>query len=374
MTVTTRWTPEEHVHAPRSHKALEDLADLLRSAGFTGERVARLLGASSPEDLLRNSAMYALWSHDREHDLVSTMPGLLVQLFVRNGEVAEHLYLATVPAELRRILESLGLAAVEDGRVTSQVSLSPFGPLLLLSDPVFRCRTASGGKPAMVPDPDPVMPPHGSTLLLHRHLQPHGRRLLDLGCGSGALGLISQAAEVSGVDVLPRAAAFSNLNAVLNRRPAGFRTGDYRSPLGPARSVDHLVFNAPGRAPGKDESEDPELFDPARLLREAAKNIVELLADGGLAQLLLIVAVPESRRDVAGLVRDRVPKLDRITGIRVTEAKDPSLGISARAISRGHIPPGCLLVEDPVGAAALMTALRRREIHEVRPVVLSIAT
>lgn len=73
------------------------------------------------------------------------------------------------------------------------------------------------------------------------------RSALDMGCGSGVLSLImaSYAEEVVGVDLNPRAIAFSRLNARLNGiSNAVYREGDLFSPVA-ARRFDRIVFNSP---------------------------------------------------------------------------------------------------------------------------------
>jgi SAM-dependent methyltransferase len=368
-----RWNPEGHTALAT---VLPDLGDELRASGFDGASAARLLGASGDADLLRNSTLYALWSHDRLAALAETAPGVLTQLFVRNGPVPADRYRTTVPARLRELLEAAELVRTDGTTVAAPVSISPYGRLHILSDPLFTCHDSPDGRPVTSTEPDPVMPPHVSTFLLLDHLRPRTGRLLDLGCGSGILGLAlaPEYTAVAGVDVLPRAAAFSRANAWLNRRSADFRTGDFRTGLGTPRSVDHVVFNAPGRAPRKDGPEDPDLLSPERLLKEATENIVAVLADDGLAQILLVVAVPEEHESPADIVRTWLPTPDRISDVTVAEVTDPALSISPKAIERMRIQPGCLLADNREDAEFLMTELRRRRIREVKPVILSITT
>jgi methylase of polypeptide subunit release factors len=88
--------------------------------------------------------------------------------------------------------------------------------MFFLSDPLFRCYESQGNRPVMTSVPNFVMPPHASSFLLLRQVEPIGGRLVDVGCGSGALGLLLSDHYHSsfGMDVNPRAVAYLKVTSI----------------------------------------------------------------------------------------------------------------------------------------------------------------
>lgn len=95
---------------------------------------------------------------------------------------------------------------------------------------------------------DPVMGPGATTQELARVIDEHpGPRVLDVGCGAGSLALVAAArgaTEVVGVDLHPRAAAYSRLNAALNELSIELHTGDLTAPV-KGRRFDLVVAQPP---------------------------------------------------------------------------------------------------------------------------------
>lgn len=153
----------------------------------------------------------------------------------------------------------------------------------------------------------------GTRLLLSAVRPRDAGRLLDLGCGYGAAGIVLAAraprARVLLVDINPRAAALAaeniNLNAVPN---AEARCGDGCAPVA-GMKFDVVVFNPPIRA-GR--------AVVLRLLGEARA----CLRPGG--RLYLVARTNQGARTLARrmtVLFDRVTEVERGGGYRVYEAR-----------------------------------------------------
>jgi tRNA1Val (adenine37-N6)-methyltransferase len=74
-------------------------------------------------------------------------------------------------------------------------------------------------------------------------------RVLDLGCGGGAVALLVQAAQpewaVEGLEVQPALAALARRNAALNGLPVTIHEGDWREPGLPAGAWSLVTCNPP---------------------------------------------------------------------------------------------------------------------------------
>ena len=82
---------------------------------------------------------------------------------------------------------------------------------------------------------------------LHRaDLVPPGTRVLDLGCGSGACGLVAAqyASDLVAVDISPSAVRCTRINAMLNNISIDVRQGDLFGPVENDR-FDVVLFNPP---------------------------------------------------------------------------------------------------------------------------------
>jgi len=139
---------------------------------------------------------------------------------------------------------------------------------------------------------DPVMGPGATTLELARTIGPGaGPRVLDVGCGAGSLALVAAArgaTEVVGVDLHPRAAAWSRLNASLNGLSIELHTGDLTAPVS-GRRFDLVLAQPPFVVKPPDVEATTYLHGGAMGDELAMRLLGELpgvLADGGEARVL----------------------------------------------------------------------------------------
>ncbi len=169
----------------------------------------------------------------------------------------------------------------------------------------------------------------GTRLLLEAVRPGDAGRILDLGCGYGAAGIVLAAraprSQVMLVDVNPRAVALAAENIQLNGvTNAEVRCGDGCAPVA-GTAVDLVVFNPPIRA-GR--------AVVLRLLGEARA----CLRPGG--RLYLVARTNQGARTLARLMTDlfdRVTEVERGGGFRVYEAR---AGTSGEPEARGGSPGG----------------------------------
>ncbi|MEV7010097.1 methyltransferase [Streptosporangium sp. NPDC051022] len=360
------WIPDAQVADAHGVPALRSLGQAFRDVGFTEDGTVRALSAESPAELLSNAAFYAFCSTDRVDELVTSAAGVMVQLFVRNGDVAWTRYARVVPAPLRGLLGTLGLVSSDGDVVTSTVSVSPVRSMYFLSDQLFR----TGARIAMSRRSTVVMPPHASSFELLDNLGAVDGRLVDVGCGCGvlALALGARCSSVAGVDLNPRAVAYSRANALVNGVEAGFHVADLRSDLDIGGPADHMLFNSP-TGPGHHAEAEIGWMSAEDALKFVVAAAPKVLRPGGRAEVLLILEVPEDRASASELVRGWLP---REPGVAVTELRRSPLSISAGAVARGRIDPGCLLADDAQEAMRLIAHLRARRIREVVPALVAL--
>ena len=143
---------------------------------------------------------------------------------------------------------------------------------------------------------DPVLFRSGAWFARHiaRRVQP-GERLLDLGCGSGVVGVLAQVAgaRVTATDINPRAVEAAQRNGILDARQ-----GDLLQPVH-GDQFDRICFNPPYfRGQGSDRGIDralyggPELEVMQRFLEQAPAH----LAPGGEGWMVLSERAPEALR------------------------------------------------------------------------------
>jgi 16S rRNA (guanine1207-N2)-methyltransferase len=171
----------------------------------------------------------------------------------------------------------------------------------------YRFRTAAGVFSKRAVD-------RGTRLLLAAVDPAGAERILDLGCGYGAVGIVMAArapqAHVTLVDINPRAVALAADNIRLNAVPnAQAQVGDGCAPVAGER-FDVILLNPPIRA-GR--------AVVARLVREAHA----CLRRGG--RLYLVARTSQGARTLARLMETvyaRVTEVERGGGFRVYEACD----------------------------------------------------
>ncbi|GAA3127056.1 methyltransferase [Streptosporangium carneum] len=360
------WNPEAHATRANGVSALLSLAGAFRDVGFTEAETVRALSAEDAADLLSNAAFYAFCSAGQVAELVTTPAGVMVQLFVRNGDVARDRYERVVPAPTRELLATLGLVSSDGDTVTSEVSVSPGRSMYFLSDQLFR----SDARVAIANRSTLVMPPHASSFALLDNLGAVSGKLVDVGCGCGVLSLVlrERCSSVVGVDLNPRAVAYSRVNAVVNGVEAGFGLADLRGDLDVGRLADHLVFNSP-TGPGHHEEAEIGWMTAQDALGLVVDTMPGVLRPEGAAEVLLIVEVPEDRSSATELVRSWLPPGTRAD---VVELRDSPLAASPQAVAGGRLAPGCLLADDAQEAVRLIDHLRANRIREVVPALVTL--
>jgi methylase of polypeptide subunit release factors len=188
-----------------SPEARESVRRLLAEVGYSEEGVSSLLRAASVGDALRAGRL-VLARRTVGGSALETM----VRLFLGSLDVPE--------AETRAALGANALAALDESHliervgeaVRATVRLTPFRGFVIASDRAERHRSRAF---------DFVLAPGAVTgILADLTIRRPVGSALDLGCGSGALGLLAaaHARRVAALDVSARAVAFSRFNAELN--------------------------------------------------------------------------------------------------------------------------------------------------------------
>jgi release factor glutamine methyltransferase len=176
--------------------------------------------------------------------------------------------------------------------------------------------------------PEGVVPPADSSLELARYLfSVRGKSVLDLGCGTGILGIVASklgAREVTATDISPAAVECTRGNAQRNHAPVSVRAGDLFDPVR-GQKFDLIVTHPPQmpappgvRGPGFAGPDgllyfDPILLQALKYLEEGGQLLTLLgsLADtkrfeGLLSESFRFRALPKSRRELAREELDRL--------------------------------------------------------------------
>ncbi|WP_416903559.1 methyltransferase [Micromonospora echinospora] len=352
---------------------LSGLSDLLREVGFTETTVVELLEALGLQDLLSRSLEYALLSDGTANHLITTAAGLLTQLFVRNGWAPLDVYRARLPIALRHRAEMLGLVSVAGAWVKGHVSISPLSGQHFLSDQLFTL--ARSGEPSFRRRSDIVMPPHASTMALHDAASRDGawKHLVDLGCGCGVLAVTlgGSYGMVTAVDCNPRAVAYTRANAILNGVDLMAETVDVTKQRVPVSGSAHLIFNSPTSIPYRPDVGEPGIMSPELALRRVLAQFPTRGPAGGLAQVYMVVEVPNRYGSAEQLVRDWLTgaQFDRV---EVREQHDSPVAIPTEMILTRSIEPRCLLLKRGDDAPVLADYLRERGTREVVSAVVSV--
>ncbi|MCA9656156.1 MAG: methyltransferase [Myxococcales bacterium] len=213
--------------------AMEDpvIADLrvaLREASFDDAFLARC-EAIAPRmlDAVRLPIVH-WWLRDH-----SSPAATLAQLWAYGDAVSEEALRRALPDGLVPALEGARLIRRGDDGWRGTMRLVPFEGLWVASDEMH--------------GDDPVMGPGATTDELARAIPSRAGRVLDVGCGAGSLALVAAArgaTEVVGVDLHPRAAAWSRFNAALAELPLELHTGDLTAPV-KGRRFDLVISQPP---------------------------------------------------------------------------------------------------------------------------------
>ena len=246
------------------------LADALRAADYTADRVVELLG---------DEAAGALARGERVPALRATTGGSAVETLTR-------LFLLGTTEPAAAVEKALPVSALleQDGAgFRAAVDLRPYEDWWVVSDLGTDVR------------PGPLRPDHvlgvGSasiTLANATIRRPVGTALdLGTGCGIQALHLSRHAGRVTGTDLLPRALAMAKLTARLNGLDWDLREGDLLDPVA-GETYDLVVSNPPfvvGPGDGGFVYRDSGLAGD-EVCRRLVRGVPAVLAEDGWCQLL----------------------------------------------------------------------------------------
>jgi methylase of polypeptide subunit release factors len=217
---------------------------------------------------------------------------ILVALFLFRQRVpVETLARALGPGELDAFLEMRVLER-EEGSFSSHVLLFPADGLLVATDRL-----------GLEPGFNKVMPLFPESFDLARlTIRRPSERALDLCAGSGIHALLASrhCREAVGVDLSPRAAAFSGFNAWLNDiGNVRFLAGDLYAPLEPGTRFDLVTANPPynpeiDSAAGEDYHSGGESGE--EVLEQILRGLPERLSPAGLGQIITLLIDREGER------------------------------------------------------------------------------
>lgn len=345
-------------------RAVDDLPERLADAGFTSTEIAARLGERDMRGVLANVAWHSLvYAHTA--DPPSGPPDVLLRLFVLGMPVPYQQFATHIPAELQETMHALDFVRTVGAFAEGTVSLSPLSGTILVADQLFSNDIPRGGDIEFTAGT--VMPPHASTfLLLDNACRPFGARIVDLGCGSGAVGLLipDTYQEILGIDIDPRAVAYARLNALLNRTTAEYRVGDARSPATERAGADRLLFNSPS-GPALDDLGQMTAEEAVRATVTSAR---ELLVSGGRASLFAVLEVTTDRDTTRYQVAEWLGPHVAERRIRLLES--PHYSITAEAIRTSTLDGRNALLRGQGSRDALWDYLTERKIREITPAVV----
>ncbi|MGH8875840.1 MAG: methyltransferase [Stackebrandtia sp.] len=358
--------------AANTNATLADLRSMLADARFTGDQVADILDAADIRQVIANPAIHAFLLDPAQPRLATTPSGMLVQLFILNRILPAGLAERALGSDLHTELLHSGLLVHDAGSCHATVSITPFEGRLFLSDRIF---TSAGQHQVTKSDAiNLCMPPHASSLLTLDGVSQPGSRLLDVGCGSGFIGLVAQAGDgrLSGIDLNRRCIDFAYANAAINDVPADFDTADYRShaPTDDRKYTD-IIFNAPGLPDTSEGEQELGREAPEALLTHMARAMVQLLGAGGKAHVNVLIEIPEGFSAAVDVV-DSWLSGSEVADFSVHEHRAPEFAVTRDQIARGRLSGRTLLVSSPSEAGPVVDGLRRRGIAEVVPAVVTL--
>jgi methylase of polypeptide subunit release factors len=261
------------VPTPLDRLSARRLRDFLADSGFTPHALAGHLGSARPA-ARRGALPFLLYRTSGQ-----TVLQALMRWFVLGRPIESSTAGQIFKNQDLTLLLRANLLEEKEGRILPQVVLLPFEHGWIASDLVSY--SASN---------DFVIPINTTTEALHYWTIPAPvESALDLGTGSGALGLqmARTCRQVVCTDLNPRAIDFARFNASLN--DAGnveFVLGDGFRPVS-GRRFDRIVCNPPffiTPAGEKMYSENPEPLDG--FCRKLIRQAPTVLSEGGTLQML----------------------------------------------------------------------------------------
>ncbi len=339
------------------------LIDELRDHGYDEDSVASLL-AVEPAQISGQTARLAFYLGDSP-ELEQSALGVLVRLLLFGSAANQDEVEARLPGRLIGRLLAAGVVQRDGREMTATMSVTPYGGLLILADPL----TDSLG--TLRYDGSLVMPPHESTTLTLDGVDLRfGDHVLDLGCGSGAIALRLAAAGhlAAGTDINPRALRFSRLNAAANRLavPFGAAPDVYAT-----RTFDQLVFNSPtgpAYTPRQGLAEIPmSVAEAIAVVRRTARRAMRR---GGTVTIFLIAETTGSDDSAEG-------KLSRGVGSDFSMVSLEALPAAAFTVTEEDIKQRRLnhlnvLVPSSAEAADLFIHLEAAGVRGLRPYRLTL--
>ncbi len=233
--------------------ALAVLREALRAAGYDQDALKRTLGINYPDDIgILNRVPAILRLRDDRSELARAVRLFFLEADETAADATKLLSRAGV-----EVLARVGLLQQRGGRVRTRLRVDPIGDRLLLADRRFRdvdraalSLSRAAGHPSLggMTGTDPVYPPSADSIILREAVVAvAGGSGLDLCTGSGvqALAQAAVAADITAVDINPRAVAVARLNARLNAASnVDVQLGNLYAGV-PRRRFDTIIANPP---------------------------------------------------------------------------------------------------------------------------------
>src|SRR6266542_1033450 len=257
---------------------IAELGEIMRAAGFTGERVREALGAEGALVARASDRLVQMRKLAGQGPLGTFARLFVLDVPVTTAEAAE----AVAPLPLER-LSSLGLVETHGDEVTALIRIVPHDDLLIASD-----RRLESGAPTR---PDYVAGVHAPSLTLsHLTVRRPVDTALDMGCGCGIQAILASrlSERVVATDFNHRAVDIARFNAGLNGAVnVEVREGSYFEPVESSR-FDLIATNPPYVI----SPESEYLFRDSGLpgdtvSRQVVEQAPSVLAEGGFATMLV---------------------------------------------------------------------------------------
>jgi SAM-dependent methyltransferase len=336
--------------APRfdavSPESIAALAGALARGGFH-ERFLGRCEAVAPQmlDPVRLPVVHA-WLREE-----GGAAAIIARLFAYGDVVTQGELAPVLGADVIDALAEAGLLARDGDAWRSAIRIVPLHGALLASDP-------------MEAEGDPVLGPGATTQELQAAMPvPRGGRVLDVGTGAGSLAVCAAkagAAEVTGVDLHPRAAEVARFNAALNGIELRVHTGDLTAPVAGQR-FDLVVAQPPFVVKPPDVPATTYLHGGERgdeLTMRLLSELPGVLADGGRALVLF-----DTLDDPATATR-RVAQALGSAPLRVVVVATP--GLSADRLAIGYAAIAHPRLDAGYAAAATRYFLHLRRLQATR--------